>query len=276
MMNCSSAMAFPSVWLAQSSFALPCSESTRRTRSDRNRRSGESKATRRLPLIEAADRGDLRVALAARQQRRRRIDRRRDRRGGFRGCDRRPRRRRHSPSKAPRPCRARRGSLSAGKPSSARNETSGSSRSRSVTTPSTAVSDARHLGNMLRQLDDLAHAIERQRIFLAARVEADQRAPAAARATAARADAAAASDAGVRGARTGNAEPAEFVAQQPLRIQDLDRAFAFGALDDAVQKIRIERAGAGVVLLDLRRPEAPADARSDRRQIRPARRRRSR
>ena len=56
--------------------------------------------------------------------------------------------------------------LPAGNPSSARNETRGSSRSRSVTTPSTAVSARATSDTCSGSWNDLAHAVERQRIFL--------------------------------------------------------------------------------------------------------------
>ena len=50
MMNCSSAMCTPPSGFASGIvICWPCSDRTRRTRSERNRRSGESTATRRLP-----------------------------------------------------------------------------------------------------------------------------------------------------------------------------------------------------------------------------------
>ena len=71
-----------------------------------------------------------------------------------------------------------------------------------------------------------------------------------------------------RSARPGSAELREFVAQQPLRIQNLDRAVAFGALDHAVEKIGIDGACSGVVRLDpVRRKRQkivdPVDHKSD-------------
>ena len=56
-------------------------------------------------------------------------------------------------------------------------------------------------------------------------------------------------DAGT-GSERGSTKPGKFVAQQPLRIEDLDGALAFGAFDHAVHEIRIDGARAGVIRLD--------------------------
>ena len=71
-----------------------------------------------------------------------------------------------------------------------------------------------------------------------------------------------------RGTRTGEAEPGELVAKQPLRIQYLDRAVAFGAFDNAIQEMRIDGARSGIILLEVIRREGPEGHRSGRRQIR--------
>ena len=55
----------------------------------------------------------------------------------------------------------------------------------------------------------------------------------------------------MRGRAAGNAQPNELIAQQPLRIQNLGGALALRALHRAVEQIRIELAGAGIIVLDL-------------------------
>ena len=72
-----------------------------------------------------------------------------------------------------------------------------------------------------------------------------------------------------RRAWTGGAEPGKLIAQQVPRIQYLDRAVAFGTFDDAIQKVRIDGARTGIVLLDpvgRKRQEVvdPIDDKSDR------------
>ena len=67
----------------------------------------------------------------------------------------------------------------------------------------------------------------------------------------------------------GSAEPGKLVAQQALRIQYLDRAVAFGAFDDAIQKVGIDGARSGIVLLDpvggkRQKVLDPVDDKSDR------------
>ena len=53
-----------------------------------------------------------------------------------------------------------------------------------------------------------------------------------------------------RCAPAGDAKLAELVAQYPGGVENLDGAFAFGTLDDAVQKSRVDRSGSGVVFLE--------------------------
>ena len=146
-MNCSSAMAFPSVSPACARLSWLCSDKNAAHQIGPEQTIRREHGDQALAVIEAADRGDFRVALAAREQCRRRIDgvgidvkdfpgaigndtdgalahREHDNLAGFVAF------------------------AVGGRPSSARNETSGSRRSRNVTTPSTAVSDARHFRNM--------------------------------------------------------------------------------------------------------------------------------
>ena len=124
---------------------------------------------------------------------------------------------------------------------------------------------------MIRQRNYLPHAIERERIFLLPEEEAQQRnqrlgqAPQPNLADCDRGPA--------RGARRGDAEPGELPAQQTRWTQYLDRALAFGALDDTIQQRRIGRAGAGIVVFQLTPRQAPPGGRPDRRQSRPGRRR---
>ena len=127
--------------------------------------------------LQPAYRGDLRIALAAREQRRRRIDR-----VGIDVQD--LARAIGDHADAPRPIGTtttlpRTWPLAGGSPSSARNDTSGSRLSRKVTTPRIAVSERATSATCCRQLNDLPHAIERQRIFLRTEVEAHERNPGA-------------------------------------------------------------------------------------------------
>ena len=63
---------------------------------------------------------------------------------------------------------------------------------------------------------------------------------------------------------------ANCVAKQPLRIQYLDGVVALGPFDHAIQEMRIDRPGSGIVLLDLVRGKQqkvvdPIDHKPDRR-----------
>ncbi len=107
----------------------------------------------------------------------------------------------------------------------------------------------RHFRNVVRKLDDLLHAVERQRIFLPAEFEADQR-NLVLHGCGGWRGAGDCNRGRARCALAGNAKLAELVAQYPGGVENLDGAFAFGALDDAVQNIRVDRSGAGVVFLE--------------------------
>ena len=107
---------------------------------------------------------------------------------------------------------------------------------------------ARDLRHLIRQRNDLSHAVERQGVFLRSQFEAHQRH--VIRFGSRRGQCCSRNRKLGRGAWTGGAQPGERVAKQPLRIQYLDRAFAFGAFDHAIQKVRVDGPRAGIVVLD--------------------------
>ncbi len=127
-------------------------------------------------IVEAADRHDLRIALAAGEQSRRRIDSYRDRGAespGWRPRQNRPRLRR---STRRRPCRAAlRIDHRPAIPAMRATTPAAAGGPCSVTTPSTAVSGRGSSGDLIRQRNDLPHPVERQRVFLLAEIEAQQR-----------------------------------------------------------------------------------------------------
>ena len=247
--------------------ALACSARIRRTSSDRNSRSGDSSATSRSPLFEPADRGDFGVTFAAGEQRRRRIDHIRIDPEYLSGCihhhaDRAIAQRHHHDLAA-------RSANAVGR----HPEQRAKRHQRQQSVPQR--DDAKHGGfrpgqraDMVRQRNDLPHAVERKRIFLLTEIEAQQRNQ---RVDRRRSRATHRDRRPALRARRGYAKPGELPAQKPRRIQQFDRALAFRALDGAIQQRRIGRTCAGIVVFDLVRGKLPAGGRSDRRQSRPRR-----
>ena len=112
----------------------------------------------------------------------------------------------------------------------------------------------RNFRHMIRERNDLTHAVEREGVFLRSQVEADQRH------LLLRFGSSGARCRGRNrklgcGTRTGETEAGELVAKQSLRIQYLDRAVAFVAFDNPIQEMRIDGARSGISLIEVMRRE---------------------
>ena len=101
---------------------------------------------------------------------------------------------------------------------------------------------------MIRQRNDLSHSVKGQRIFLLAETEAQQREQSFRWRSDGRAFG---KQCLACRRRRGNTEPNELPVQKTRRAQQLDRALAFGALDDAVQQRGINSTGTGIVFFEL-------------------------
>jgi hypothetical protein len=104
----------------------------------------------------------------------------------------------------------------------------------------------RQLRNMIRQRNDLTHPVQRQRIFLLAEEEAQERNQRLGRCRCRRTSHRDRRSAGCMAC--GDAELGELPGEKTRGAQYLDRVLAFGALDHAIQQRRIDRTRSGIVL----------------------------